>query len=403
MKGHPRQVQDSLGTLMYWHPVFLKSYLNFITAYADFLKSSPYKDNVVGVRQNWNSIGTEMTEFEGIDTLDENDWIIPHGVKYSKFESAKVEEYKRTVMTKFLKSFTPEIKVFIRTNISDELLNEYENYFNTGLAGWFHTGAGMEENQSFNQTHRYARFLEYCKTGKTFGFSESNAHIQSTRVRPNYPFSNLQWVYWRVLSELHNGISYIGMRPYAFDRTSEGKKEFEEILKFGNKYVGYHALPSVSPGAWIAFRGKGDNFDGDYTFLMNSLDNSSLTDERTIGSKDSAYGAWAQKLSENGKILLDVDDAFFPKRKSKTPVSAIIRVVYYDSGTGSWTVKYDSVKDPDKIAMWVSIQNSKEWKTIEIPIKDGRFSNRCMSKADIVIENINAADVILHMVELQRE
>jgi hypothetical protein len=400
-KAHPRQVQDSLGSLMYWHPVFIRSYLNFISAYADYLKASPYKNTVVGVRQNWNSFGTEMTEFPGIEDLTESDWVIPPGVFYYKFESAKVNEYKRTIMTQFLNSFTPEITVFIRTNISDELVKEHEDYFNNGLAGWFHTGAGMEQNQSFDQVHRYARFLEYCKPGKTVGFSESNAYLYGDRTR--YPYSELQWVYWRMLSELHCGISYIGMRPYAFDRTKEGNKEFENILRFASSYVGFHALPAISPGAWIAFRGKGDNFNGDYTFLIRSLDNSSLTDVRLVGSKDFPYGAWAQRLSENGKIFLNIDDAFFSEEGSERSVSAVIRIIYFDSSIGNWTIKYDSVDNPDKVAMQVTNKDTREWKTLEIPVNDGYFSNRCAAKADIVIENTDAAGLILHMVEIRRQ
>jgi len=395
------QVKDNLGSLMYWHPNHTKSYLDFISAYANYLKTSPYKNIIAGVRQNWNAFGTEHTRFPGIEDIKETDWIIPSGVEYYKFEPTTEIEYKRKIMTQFLDAFTPEITVFIRTNISDGLVTEYEDYFINGLAGWFHTGAGMEENQRFNQEHRYARFLKYCKTGMTVGFAESNAHIYDNRS-PDLPFSNKQWYYWRVLSELHNGITYIGMRPYGFDKLEKGEAGFQEILEFVTRYVGYHAKPSISPGAWIALRGKGDNFEGDYTFLMNSLDNSALTDMRLVGDRNIPYGAWAQRLSSGGKIYLNINDAFYAGKNAGKAVTATIRIVYFDSGEGNWTINYDSMDDPNKMALQVTNGDSKKWKTIEIPINDGLFSNRCMTKADIVIENVDAEDCILHMVEVER-
>jgi hypothetical protein len=37
------QVHDARGTLMYWHPVFERAYLHFLTAYAAFLKPTPVR------------------------------------------------------------------------------------------------------------------------------------------------------------------------------------------------------------------------------------------------------------------------------------------------------------------------------------------------------------------------
>jgi hypothetical protein len=391
-----KESYDELGSLMFWHSAYEQYYLNFISAYADFIKSSPYKNSIVGVRQNWNALGTEGTSFTGINNLVEEDWIIPQGVSYEHYSAQKVIEYQRKVMARFLEEFTPDIQLFVRTNVPDELIKENEEFFNKGLAGWFHTGSAMEQNQHYDQLHRYERFIKYCKPGTTFGYCE----LISGRVKP---YSEIQWEYWRTLNELHCGISYIAMRPAIFEKAhSEGDSRFIKVLEFADKYAGYHALPAISPGAWIAFRGKGDNFPWDYTFLMESIDNSSLIDLKPVGSDVDPYGAWAQKLAVGGRILLDFHDDFYSADQRSGGVKATLRVIYYDSGTGSWAVRYDASGDPAKIARQVTNQNTNQWKILELPVNDGYFDNRAMEKADIVIENIDAGDLVLHMVELLR-
>ncbi|MFQ5676514.1 MAG: beta-galactosidase, partial [bacterium] len=44
----------------FWDPIFLDHTKRFINALAEHLKSSPYKDNVLLIRQNWNGVATEQ-------------------------------------------------------------------------------------------------------------------------------------------------------------------------------------------------------------------------------------------------------------------------------------------------------------------------------------------------------
>jgi len=37
------QVSDKHGTIMYWHPEFVKSYFNFVDAFAEYVKKSPHR------------------------------------------------------------------------------------------------------------------------------------------------------------------------------------------------------------------------------------------------------------------------------------------------------------------------------------------------------------------------
>jgi hypothetical protein len=390
------QVSDDKGSLMYWHPYFTESYLNFIAAYAAFIKESPYKEIITGIRQNYNMFGTEIGWFTGLYALEESEWVVPPGVTYVKASSSESESYEKKVLAQFVKEFVPEVNLFLRSSVSDEFVDENIDLIEGGKIGFFQTGAAMEQNQWFEQVTRYDKFVQFCKPGMTYGFSE----IMSGRVDP---YSEIQWQYWRVLSELHCGISYIGTRPTPFEKAHNDRdNRYHDLLKFADKYVGFHALPDESPGAWIAFRGEGDNFPWDYTFLMNSLDGSSLTDRKLVGSNSVPYGAWAQKLAVGGKVYLDIHDDMFLEEKNSGDVSAVLRVVYFDSSTGSWNIRYDAAEEPEKILKTVTNRNSNEWKTIKFSIEDGYFGNRAFDMADIVIENVDAPECVLHMVEIMR-
>ncbi|MEI7865889.1 MAG: hypothetical protein WCI38_11000 [Chthoniobacterales bacterium] len=77
------QVHDAQGTLMYWHPAFERAYLNFLHAYATFLKQSPYRTSVLGVRQNFNAIGTEHWHVPG-NKVSLSQWRVPSGAHSGK-------------------------------------------------------------------------------------------------------------------------------------------------------------------------------------------------------------------------------------------------------------------------------------------------------------------------------
>src|SRR5215472_2896424 len=55
------QVRDSSGTLAYWHPAYIKAYIAMLHACAAHLKQARYRAAVLGVRLNFNALGTEHT------------------------------------------------------------------------------------------------------------------------------------------------------------------------------------------------------------------------------------------------------------------------------------------------------------------------------------------------------
>jgi len=96
------------------------------------------------------------------------------------------------------------------------------------------------------------------------------------------------------------------------------------------------------------------------------------------------------------------DDRFFLNNSgSKHPV--VIRVVYFDKGLGSWTLKYDAAQNPEKIAQTVTNTNTGKWKEIEIMVDDARFGNRGKDNSDISLEYISGDETLFHMIEILRK
>merc|ERR1712216_105685 len=123
-------------------------------------------------------------------------------------------------------------------------------------------------------------------------------------------FSKAQFAYWMMLSNLHNGVAASGIHfdPMMYspthkeevDRVPLNDTRYISAYRFYDTYAGYHAHPESAPGAWIALRGKGDNFPaGDYRFLMQSVETPSSFDQgqTNIGARSSPFGAWCKALS----------------------------------------------------------------------------------------------------------
>ncbi len=66
-------------------------------------------------------------------------------------------------------------------------------------------------------------------------------------------------------------------------------------------------------------------------------------------------------------------------------LNAIVEVVYFDSGTGSLNIQYDSTSAAYKPASPISLQDSGEWRTARFYLDDAYFGSRQNSNADFRI------------------
>lgn len=398
------QVRDSRGTLMYWHPVFERTYVNFLRAYAAFLKQSPYRASLLGVRQNFNAIGTEHWRVPN-NQIALSLWRAPPGANAgAPFAPALGRAYQTRVLAAFVKEFTPEIRVFVRNSIEPDLRRSYEHDFKTGLLGWFHTSSEMEPRK--NDGGQYRVFLDDCRTGKTLAYAEPWAsawgdHGGKADLRWCSP---PQWNYWRLLCDLHCGVSFIACYANDLEVARSGryrpgkttidaarfKDEFDAAFRFAAKYAGYHASPQVSPGAWVAFR-EGDALTGDYTFLMQRQPDRTR-EVKKAGPDQQRFGAWARLLPRDQTMQFVLDDTY---AASLATQSAELRVTYLDCVACSFEIGTAGR------TFHAQCSDSGRWKTIA-----WEFPRPVFTKSDSgahVSLRANGADLILHMVELTRK
>ena len=365
------QVRDPQGTLMYWHPTHRDAYLAMLRALGDHLQRTVNADRILGIRMNLNALGTEHhhvpKEFASPDA-----WSVPDGVNRATmvaWTKAVDDAYVQSVVDTYIESFRGTIRIFVRNSISDELLKAYRADFDTGTLSWFHTSSEVEPRAAFAE-QQYRRFYDDCRSGHTTGYAEPWAsawgrHGGQTDDRWCSP---PQWNYWRLLFDLHCGVSYIALYSEDMRVAVDGKYpasgtqyddpdgsfrgEFEAAFRFAAKYVGHHASPATSPGAWVAFRENRtvraangipaerrtlSTFTGDYNFLMKRVpeDSTRGLDIVNVGPDTQRYGAWARILPAGETMRLALDPEF---AASLDGHEVTLRVVCLDDSAGALDV-----------------------------------------------------------------
>jgi hypothetical protein len=254
---------------------------------------------------------------------------------------------------------------------------------------------------------QYEQFLADCRTGKTLAYAEPWASAWGDHGGKSDPrwCSPPQWNYWRLLCDLHCGVSFIACYANDLEVARSGryragkdtvveaalfKDEFNAAFRFAARYAGYHASPQVSPGAWVAFR-EGDTLTGDYTFLMHRQPDHTREVKKS-GPDAQRFGAWARLLPRDQTMQLVLDPAFAASLATQT---AELRVTYLDRGTGSFDIQAASQ------TFHAQCSDSGRWKTITWELSRPVFG-KTDSRAHISLRALGA-DLTLHMVEITRK
>lgn len=407
------QIQDDEGSLMYWHPVFINAYKNLLKAYADHLKNSKYTSTLVGVRMNFNALGTEHFPIPA-EKRSLNQWKVPKGVEQGVEWTEKIsEDYQNTITDEYIKDFKG-INIFLRNNIQPEVVKKYNKELETGKLMLFHTSSEMEP-RSTKAEPNFILFDKYCKSGQTLAYAEPWASAwgeHGGQIDPHWTGPS-QWTYWRVLCDLNFGVSLIavytndlvvaqsGMRRKGTDAAAY-QAEFQKAYKFGALYAGYHASPEVSPGAWVAFRHSEINlmtkkelkeFTGNYSFLMKQSPPDEMIWENVInvGDTNQRFGAWAKTLPQGKSINLELSDLFAQSLKAKP---SVLKVIYYDGKSGSFETAFEDQK------IKTTLKGSGEWITLEFPSDKSDFIKN-KNGANITITALTG-DITFHMVNVER-
>lgn len=425
------QIQDKKGTLMFWHPLFEKTYLDFIAAFAKHIKESPYRKNVIGVRMNFNALGTEgMTVDQKYRSPDQ--WIVPEGATQGPaYSDALASAYHKKVMKAYIDNFDGVTTVLLRGGLNETAFKEYGDKIRSGKLAYFFTGA------SHKPSGPLPSFFEYCRRGLAFSYSEPYGdawgNMGGRRIERDVPPASA--IYWQTLLELHCGVSiiacygndlemaYSGKIPIMFGAGAERpkvmplpeeiaaaatqpqkvdeklKQEFLDTFEFGAKYVGYHASPEIAPGAWVAMRQlekygnpKNEPIAGDCTFLMKRLADKSKP-VTNVGDAGSRFYAYARVLPKSEKMTLVLDPLF---AKSLTGKKAGLNVIYFDGSKGTLQIEASGQ------AFSIELKNSGGWQRASFEVPQASFGN-AKDGGDIVVTAGPNEDVMLHMIEVTRE
>ena len=169
------------------------------------------------------------------------------------------------------------------------------------------------------------------------------------------------------------------------------------------------ALGTASP--MLNRRAKGLNdvgwgiFAGNYDKFLSQYDpNATSIGWWRVGSTSEMYGRFARGFEHStgrDAMCFDIDDGLFGGVLVNGAYPITVRVVYFDSGSGSWELRYDSTTG-DKQALSVTKTNTGKWKEATATLTDAHFGNRCEHGTDFCLRNTDAEDDIFSFIEVTK-
>eukprot|EP01043_Picozoa_sp_COSAG02_P008582 COSAG02_NODE_277_length_25939_cov_108.963971_9_plen_638_part_00 len=450
--------------LQFWHPYFVDQYTKMVQALASHLANVDYAPKLLGVRQNFDAVGTEGTGIP-FDKRNSSLWIVPAGVTAAApFDGTPGKggtqlDYTTAVFAAHANAFVGGPVLLLARNNLDQRIrnakvagpaakfaNTYADLMAEGHVGWFHTSSEMEP-RSYGSTGgpgdspQYETFAKDC--ARTVCYAEPWADAWGFHGRRDTRWcSPPQWIYWRLLSDLQMGVSNIALYGNDASVAADGvhmgaqvgaryQQEFEAAMEFAARYVGHWANPETAPGAWVAFRESVSKLGGynknvtDYSFGLRLLNkdeatvgldartsgkpvpivaNKTLANQSSIGPPDSRYGAWARRLRAGVAAHLELDIrrrvAVNGAPQSSTAVINA-SVIYLDACAGG-TLKLCGGGECDSTA----VGNSGEWKTFATPklsltLDEHVDGDDGTQPAPRLALTAVGCEVIIHMVEVE--
>lgn len=487
LSGWDSQVADSLGVPMYWHPSYLAEYENLLEQLDVYLNDNGLYPFILGFRLNFNAIGTEKFGVAHPYSTGSAKWVIPSIVDAASVvpvNEVLKDAYQLDVVQAYCENLAYEgaSQVFCRNNVDAAISDYLDTMEADGLRiSWFHTSSELEPKARWEEKGQYQVFRDDCLPGYRAGYAEPYASAWgdhgSNKHEEWYEWSSPpQYHYWTGLLNMHCGVSYIavygkdlnvaidGSYNYvkkfpaagnpveqALFETDVYKDEFTSGLEFMDRYAGYHADPTGSPGAWVAFRENlvanrrnhvvktdptvlylDDAFKYDYTMLVDSVvvpDRSSKKNElestenhpttqgqtileernydieKTVGPSFRRYGAFALRMVDGDVFEVDFDDTFIDSLQ----LGSTLRLVALNDGSQSAQVLVgteNSTTTLQVVPNVVTIAGAEfnDWSEFEVAI-DATMLADLRNGLPVQIDSVGAGqtDIWLHMLEIKRE
>ena len=94
-----------------------------------------------------------------------------------------------------------------------------------------------------------------------------------------------------------------------------------------------------------------------------------------------------------------IADGFFANPATTHAVR--LRVVYLDRGKGRWELVYANPRG-EKVGHSVELSGSGEWREVTITLPDAFWNGRLAGGGDLALRHAGGADIVFHLIELQR-
>ena len=188
------------------------------------------------------------------------------------------------------------------------------------------------------------------------------------------------------------------------------RKIEQKFADYGAK-VGDMISASTMVNAVYLYNSKAMNDVGyqviarNYSRFITQLDaNNTSVGWWRVGPTDQPYGRYARGFENAGnknRMSFDLDDNFFLNSPANKSIE--VKIIYLDSGTGQFSIRYNSTTETDKIAQIFTKTDTKKWVEKIVKIDDGQFLNKGVNNSDFSLVNEDTEDDIFHLIEIKRD
>jgi len=416
----------------YWDNVYKTKYRNFISALAARYNGNPNIEFIqIGVGKFGETQPCDDSDEDCVSAaLAEDGW---SDYTWPYIVNDIIDIYADYfTQTHLLLPNAPRFKNECDRQIfTDEAINRGVGLFPAGIypdLEW--VDLRTYKSGTWNGCGKYDRILDQVDAGSV------NEWVPLAFEMYEYMTPDPTAFYWGVLAALSRHADYVTLERDVLyegnpgDATVTPITENIDVLGWAGPYMGKHV--DETPSAWVALRDTGYISSyyaqkGNYEWWIEQDDSiaQGMTKLTTYRSQAQLVNSWSPAASartdiETGQAFLasgregwitrrtdqatnnrymwfKIDDRF----TASTVTEATFTVTYFDKGTDTWQLAYDSVGNAYRVAGTITKTNTNTWKKATFNVADAWFGNLQLGGADFRIDCMADGDEYIHMVDVR--
>ncbi len=363
----------------YWHPLVLGEYHKFIQALGERYDGDP--------RVAWIEMGTGI--FGEAKPADNEDWpcLLNAGLTAGVWmdTSMKILDYyaaafqKTPVLYQFAPVYTPQGESMVqRRDLTDYAAELGIGVKHNGLEPDTITAIVNDPNKSYYKAGQWDPFFSHWQNVPTAWESYASQKC----LDPVTGAASAGITMWCVYAGLNAHADY-----FVFDKALVTDPGRQSYLAFAQHYLG--AEVDTTDSVWVALREhepmSGDFFPPRGNYGMWLVQNDKAPGGRTtpVWNKgpysEGRYTRRTNRAGGNPNVYFDVDNAWLYRNGDR---AVTVEVIYLDEGTDTWSLHYDALDAPDKVAATVRKTNTGQWLTRSFELPDAYFGDRLPGGGD---------------------